>query len=277
MSRPCQPSQTSNDRSVTGDRGEVLTFIDVVGRGGHPSANQLPQPAGSRVDEPESLLVELHRQQFPAYPEARADIVEDARAPSQRDDITIHQLLCLVDGAAAGFILFDSNALRGLGVVHFAAVGRAGRSVRVDGRSLAETLVSRALATVAHDLRGDFAGLVGESPSKATRLWRRMGFRVLPIEYAEPLHGRRWFDHLGSTPENAGPAPVSALDLVWLPRRRAEVPLPERVFHDVAHRAAAAYLLDHYRLDADHPLVVGLFGSAPGLGRAAGRAVIGRP
>lgn len=248
-------SPTGSGSVHRGDAGETVEVVDVV---------------GGRRSDLTGALVSLHREAFPDYSFALDEIALDAELDPVRDGIRVHQSMLLVDETPAGFILFDTNVVRRFCVVHFAAVTRSAQTVRVGGRRLSAVAVARALATstadLAGDLDGDLAGglrgLIGEAPGPAVRLWEWVGLRRLQVDYAEPVHGRGWFEHLEAGRDDprapVSHTPVSPIALMWLPPDpTTETPLDP----DAVRDAAAAYLLDHYWLDPTHPLVISLIGA----------------
>jgi hypothetical protein len=218
-----------------------LDVVDIVdGRAG-----------GHDVDK----LASLHLAFFPQYWFVADEIMADAVAPPLRRALVVHQWLVRCEGAPAGFVLFDCNLARRVALVHFIAVTKTGGLLRIDGQRLSVWLCRQVLATLTAELAEhvpDSAplGVVGESPERAIRFWSRIGFRRLPVPYAEPEAGRHWHDLDDSS--------MRPLALLWLPAPGIDAALDEV---DAAAAGAAAFLLDHYRLPRDHATVVATAGA----------------
>jgi hypothetical protein len=202
-------------------------------------------------DRPDLIqaVVDLHLRWFGDYAYAVPELLENGELPADRDDRVVHQILALVDDAPAGYAIVHTNTLRRVGITHFLAVDEPFRSVTVDGRRLARALIEHAASRVVEDAGrlglDPFLGLAAEAEAEMVPVWERWGFEVLPVEYHEPHFGVRWPEHGAPTFFDrtlvGRPAPGADLDPVACGRA-----------------AAAAYLLDHYRLPADHPEVAWL-------------------
>ena len=207
------------------------------------------EPTATACPESVDALVELHQRWFPDYGYAIEEIRYNATAASSRSDRIVHQVLALVDGVPAGFILIHSNLLRRVGLIHFIAVEQKFRSLEHGGQRLSAALVSHGVALVAADLaldrNGPTHGVIAETEQEMIPVWERFGFEVLPFPYAEPHFGVQWAAHgeptffdrtLVGTPIDPGPYDLEA----------------------AGRASAAAFLLDHYLLPSDHPAVASL-------------------
>jgi hypothetical protein len=223
------------------DDGVAVEIIDVIA-GANPWA----------VD----CLVDVHAHAFPGYAFVIAEIEANADAPS-RNSLIVHQWLVMHGGEPAGCVLFDCNLTRRVAVVHFLAITRRGRGVRVDGHRLAWWLCRRVATTLRRELDEHRPGSIplgvfGESPARLVRRWRGAGFRQVDVTYAEPVAGRGWRDVT-----NGGDPAMRPLTLLWLPG--PGIGIEEAATAGAA--GAAAFLIDHYRLPLDHPVVVAATGS----------------
>ncbi|MFZ9629107.1 MAG: hypothetical protein ACO3C1_07115 [Ilumatobacteraceae bacterium] len=241
---------TASPAQVVADSGERVTLDDLVGGAG-----------ADRV----ASLVALHPALFPASGVLRPAIERDAAVAGDRGDLVVHQLLVSVDGRPAGFLLVDCNLQRGVAVVLFMGLSKPARRLTFGGHSFAAWLVALVLAHLsrdldAHGLPVPGLGLVGEAVTAVeVRLWRGLGFRLLPVEYAEPAEGWNW--------STVG-LQLRDVSLVWLPPFDLDTTAVDGLEHDVAAAGAAAFLLDHYGLPVDHPLVtaaVGAQAARPGI------------
>ncbi len=235
---------TPSWRADDGTRVEILDLV-----GGAPS---------ERI----AAMLAIHAAAFPEHGFVEQEILTDAARSPERDRLTVHQWLVLCDGEPAAYMLWDSNHARRVALVHFIAVDRPGRKIRMAGHRLSEWLCRTALHQHAVELAGqrpDTAslGLVGEAPQWKARVWTSVGFRAFDFAYAEPEDGRHW------RPETLRLRP---LVLLWLPPPGVDA---DTLGADAGPAGAAAFLLDHYRLPADHPLVAGAVGperDRPGAG-----------
>ena len=207
------------------------------------------EPTAAVGPENVEALVELHERWFPDYGYAIDEIRDNASGVNGRDDRIVHQVLALVDGAPAGFILIHSNLIRRVGLIHFIAVEQEFRGVDLDGQRLSAALVSHGVALVAADLalagNDPTHGVTAETEQAMIPFWERLGFEVLPFPYAEPHFGVQWEAHGEPT---------------FFDRTLVGIPIdPSPYDLEAAGRAgAAAFLLDHYLLPSDHPAVAGL-------------------
>src|SRR5262245_47914276 len=260
MNVACAPSSATDVWGVPAD--DEVSIVDVVDGADRRAADE---------------LVVLHRAMFPDYGFVADEIVADGNAAPLRDSLIVHQWLARCDGRPAGFALFDTNLARRVAVIHFLAIERSSRAVRLDGRRLASWLCRRVQARVTIELREHAPrraalGVFGESPEYLVRRWHGAGFRRTHVHYAEPVAGRHWRDGDGSDPA------MRPLALLWMP------PLggadPDRLAHTAAAAGAAAFLIDHYALPLDHPTVVATTGRErlrPGGSRDVATADLGMP
>lgn len=244
---------TASHITVTADGGERVAIDDLVGRSDPVKVAQLRA---------------LHADLFPDYSFIGPAIERDAQSVSDRGDLVVHQLLVSVDREPAGFVLVDSNLRRRVAAVLFMGLAKPARRLQMSGRPITSWLVSLVLAhldldLVGHDMPAAGLGLVGEAVTPAeVRLWSSLGFRRLPVEYAEPAEGWRW------TEVGLQLRPVS---LVWLPPYALTDEDVQRSMPAAAAAGAAAFLLDHYGLPLDHPMV------AAAVGEEANRPSVERP
>ena len=204
------------------------------------------EPTADVGPENVDALVELHQRWFPDYGYAIDEIRDNATGANSRNDRIVHQVLALVDGAPAGFILIHSNLIRRVGLIHFIAVEQKFRGVDLDGQRLSAALVSHGVALVAADLAlagsDPSHGVIAETEHVMIPFWERLGFEVLPFPYAEPHFGVQWAAHGEPT---------------FFDRTLVGIPIDPGPYDlEAAGRAgAAAFLLDHYELPPDDPAV----------------------
>jgi hypothetical protein len=225
------------------DDGREVVFHDVVD-GRYPEL----------VDD----LVALHAASFPEHPFAAELARVDAERPSVRDGIVVHQWIAHVDGVPAGFSFADSNLVRNVVPIHFMAVDPALRSVRIDGCRLGEWLLRDTIRQMVDDGRPGTLGAFAETPDYKVEYFLRTGWRIVPVDYAEPVHGWDW-PTLGLE--------MRPLVLLWLPNPALDAETVDALEPTVAAPGAASFLLDMYRLPVDEPLVAALVGDEAAVDR----------
>ena len=187
-------------------------------------------------------LAEIHLRHFPGHGHVASE-TEALRTDPRHGDLR-HAWLFLMNGQPIGETIFGSVAHRATALMHFVVVEAEYRPQLPLGWFA--DLIDAVEVTAADDLRAhgvELRGIIAEVDSDATARWLRTGFAVLPIDYLEPHHGMHWATH--GEPTFFAMTPV-------LKRTAAGAAAP---LGEVAEDAIAAFLLDHYRLDADHPVV----------------------
>lgn len=209
---------------------------------------QFVELAGAGEGPLQEAVVELQGRWFGEYDYALDDVRANASLPALRDGIVHHQRLVLVDDEVAGYIVFHTNLRRRVGLGHFMAVDPTFR-----GRGIAKALEYHAIDVVVDDGRAhstELLAYVGEMERHMVPVFETWGFVAMPVDYAEPYHGASWPDFGEPTFFDrvlmAHPLPGVALDIPA-----------------VAHAGSAAFLIDHYRLPHDHPVVLRCLGSNP--------------
>jgi len=213
------------------DGGEELVLHDVVG--------------GAFTDLVLTLLA-LHERAFPAYGYVLEEIRRDARVPGRRDGVVVHQWVLTVDGTPAGYCLSESNRPRGLALLPFLTVDPAWRSLTVGGAPVGRWFLELAEWQHVVDVDAPCRGVIGETPEPLLPPFIQKGWRVLPVEYREPVHGGFWPTRGAETHE---------IPLIWRPPLGLPLSEVEAMEPSVAPAAAAAFLLDLYRLPDDLPWV----------------------
>jgi hypothetical protein len=247
------PGGSANTSQHRGDGGELLSLVDVTGE------------ASSRdVD----ALIAFHRSMFPEHEFVADEIRTDAGLSGERDGLVVHQWLVRLGQQDIAYMLADCNLARRVVLVHFVGVNAGGRSVRLGGERLSTWLVHEARRQLDRDLISSGAtgadalgyGVIGETLSSKLRLWSRIGFRLLPVDYAEPVDGRHWRRRAGLDPELSAPErptddELRPLGLLWLPSAQVPPDHVDAMQAEVMPCALAAFLIDHYNFDPQHRLL----------------------
>lgn len=214
-------------RQFVADNGERIELRDVVD--GH-------------FTECIPAMQIVHEEAFPEHPFARDAMLDDAVAPSHREGIVLHQWYLTVDDEPAGIVMFDSNLVRRVAPLHFIAVRPHLRDVRLDGTRMGTWVMSVMLDAAVRD--GADLGCVAETPRITLKIFLRADWTEIGEGYLEPVHGWDWPDKgLETRP----------LALAWMMPPLLD---PQVGITEISHRAAAAYLLDTYRLPIDLDWVV---------------------
>ena len=192
---------------------------------------------------------------FPQHAHVLPELDAAWREGSHDPEVIVHAWLLENEVEnACGFLIFHTNLRRAMMLQHFVAMDKAMRSGLPFNwmHSLfdAALAVSEREAAVA-GVR--LLGSMGENDAQHMAGWRRIGYRLLAVDYHEPEHGKHWADYEELT--YLTPAPM-----VRLTEYGSAVPL-----RDVATAAVSAYLLDHYLLEPDNPTVTRTLELARGL------------
>ena len=218
------------------DDGSLIEVFDVVG-GDHSDLV--------------GAIAEMHSAAFPEHPFVGPMIRE--RAASAIDaaaGVRPHQWLVQVDGATAGFVLFDSNVARKVALSHYVYLRVESGVLTVDRRRLLGWLYRRIIEQLSRDCGGlPVLGLVGEAPGYRVPIFRWIGLKDFGIEFYEPVVGPQW----------QGPgSELRPLHLLWLPPDGID---PTSIEERARRAGSAAFLLDHYRFDLSEPWVARAVGS----------------
>lgn len=190
----------------------------------------------------------VHLRHFPEHGHVVAEIADEVRGRPLDPDTIAHVWLAFDAESVdpVGEFIWHTNLRRRVVLMHFSAVDsdvRAGLSP-----SWLPALIDATLAcgqqeglAAGRNIRGQITEV---SPAHA-RAWPRYGMHALPIDYLEPTGGRHWRDR-GPEPEFFEITPIF----------RTTRAAADEEYADVAADALSAFLIDHYRLPADHPQVV---------------------
>lgn len=206
-----------------------------------------PGVGRERLEQLQSML--LHW--FPDHAHV-ADELADAWAHGSFDpDITVHQWLLLHDSTPHGLFIFHANLRRGVVVRHFLAMDEEVRGGLAPDWARHLVVACERQAVRDGRARGtDIVALMSEISPDQPRLlahWSDMGHRAFPeIDYREPFYGKHWADH-------GEPRFFPMIANVYLTPAGTRLPTGE-----VVHAAVSAFLIDHYRLPPDNPIVAGI-------------------
>ena len=217
------------------DDGSLIVLTDVIG---HPDG-QLS-----------ASLITRHESAFPEHLFFTPLLRNRSGTNASAAQVQSHQWLLEVDGAPAGYVVFDSNIHRMVAIVHFVQLDPAVGTLKVGQRRLLAWLYRAIIEQLANDCGNmPVLGLVGEAIRPLVPIYKLIGMRDLGIEYYEPKNAPRW----------QGPgSELLGGHLLWLPPEGIE---PATIEGQAREAGAAAFLLDHYRFDADIAWVTSAVGA----------------
>jgi hypothetical protein len=204
----------------------------------------------------ESLLG-LYENLFPQYRgyiprmRRRAQFASEHRAGQ-----VVHYWLVEVDGQSAGLRTFRYINHRNVGLAHALAIDPSFRETRVQGKRLSVFLIYECLAQILRDAVEKGAppplGMVNEVElERLMEHYTRNGLIQLPIQYLEPIfppevEGRSRAEELAETT-------FSPMRMGFLPNPHVKI---EKYTHEMIEEFALAFLVDHYGLPMEHPIVL---------------------
>ncbi|NJN80009.1 MAG: hypothetical protein HC797_05815 [Anaerolineales bacterium] len=212
---------------------------------------------GSGDDKRIESMLGLYQKLFPQYQHYVPRMRRRAQAKNeQRDGNIVHYWLIEVDGQPAGLRTFRYVRKRHCGLAHALAIDPTFRETLVDDKRLSVFVIYECLAQVINDATkcGDapVLGIVNEvETSKLMEHYERNGLIQLPLKYIEPIfppnvEGRSRADELAMIK-------FSPMHMGFLPNPEAHV---ETFTYKIISDFALAYLVDHYGLPEDHPVVL---------------------
>lgn len=213
-------------------------------------------------DERLEKMLGLYESLFPRYQHYVPRMRRRARFGSEhRPGHVVHYWLVEVDGQAAGLRTFRYVRARRCGLAHALAIAPKFRGVQAGGRRLAIFVIYECLAQIARDAaeRGDPPpyGMVNEvEPDRLMEYYERHGLVQLPLKYVEPIFPP-------PVPEGSGSKEMELI--TFAPMRMGFLPNPkakiEKYTRLMISDFALAFLVDHYGLPEDHPIVLQVLAS----------------
>jgi hypothetical protein len=212
---------------------------------------------GSGDDEKLEKMLGLYERLFPRYSHYVPRMRRRARfGNGHRPDHILHYWLIEVDGQPAGLRTFRYVRHRRCGLAHALAIDPQFRRVEAGGRRLSVFVIHECLAQVVRDAKesGDPPpyGMVNEvEPERLMEHYIRNGLVQLPLKYMEPIfppevEGRNRSEELALTA-------FAPMHIGFLPNPEVQV---ETFTRDMISDFALAFLVDHYGLPEDHPVVL---------------------
>lgn len=196
-------------------------------------------------------LQDVHQRWFPDHPHVLAEMAQAWVSGRFDPGIAVHQWLLLHDDVPSGLFVFHVNLRLGIVLRHFLAMDEQVRVI------LAEDWVRHLIAACEKQAVADAAGArveiyalmseIGPDQPRLLTHWGALGHLAFPeLGYREPYHGKHWADH-------GEPVFFPMIANIYVTSAGLARPLGE-----VVERAVSAFLLDHYRLPPEHPVVAGI-------------------
>lgn len=192
-------------------------------------------------------LADVHVAFFPDHAHVVDEWRDGLRTGWPDDLVKVHLWLMLREGAPVGEVILHTNLRRRVVLVHFVALAPEVRRDVPRGwlLSLSEGFVARGeidAASAGSELRA----VAGEIPRAHLHKWQACGFEAADVGYLEPKHGMHWADY--GEPE--------FFEMLAIVRRSS----PDDT--GAIGAAMRGFLVDHYRLPPDHPMVAAILARA---------------
>lgn len=211
---------------------------------------------GSGDEKRIEAMLSLYGRLFPKYQHYIPRMRRRAAFGSEhRPGQIVHYWLVEVNGVPAGLRTFRYVSSRRCGLAHALTVDPSFRDVSVFGKRLSVFIIYKCLAQVIRDAaeRGDPPplGIVNEvEPDRLMEHYTRNGLVQLPIKYVEPIF----------PPEVVGRSRAEELEQIkFSPMHMGFLPNPnisiDSYSRDMISDFALAFLVDHYGLPSNHPIV----------------------
>lgn len=203
-------------------------------------------------------LQDVHRRWFPDHGHVTEEMAQAWERGPFDPDIAVHQWLLLHEGTPRGLFVFFVNLRRGIVVRQFLALDEGVRDGLADDWARHLIAACEQQAIIDARPRGvEIIAMMSEIDPEQPRLlahWGSLGHRAFPeIDYREPFHGKHWARH-------GEPRYFPMTANVYLTSAGAALPIGE-----VVEAAVSAFLLDHYRLPPDEPVVAEILARARSL------------
>ena len=217
---------------------------------------------GSGDDKRIESMLGLYEKLFPQYQHYVQRMRRRAKFGNEyRPGNIVHYWLIEVDGQPAGLRTFRYIRKRRCGLAHALAVDPKFRSQMVDDKKLAVFIIYECLHQIMRDAfeGGDepVLGMVNEvEPERLMEHYVRNGLIQLPLKYVEPIF----------PPEVENQSRETELALIdFSPMHMGFLPNPEvkieAYTYEMITDFVLAFLVDHYGLPENHPVVIDVLNS----------------
>lgn len=217
----------------------------------HATGLSIDDVAEGTIDDKSLIeLQEIHFRFFPGHEHVINEIRVAHEAPSSS---AIRHAWLLRHGAnPVGEFIFHTCLKRRIAVLHFVAVNEMARETFSLGWF--EHLINAVSVQADHDLATHGKVLLALAAEvQDTQRWMRTDFHTVEIGYQEPHHGMHW--------ANFGEPSFFDINLV------VKITATGRLepYETLISAVAKAFLVDHYCLDEENPVVANIIKSAESL------------
>lgn len=217
---------------------------------------------GSGDDKRIESMFGLYEKLFPQYQHyvkrmrRRVQFINEHRAGN-----VVHYWLIEVDGQPAGLRTFRYVRKRRCGLAHALAIHPNFRETFVDGKKLSVFMIHECLNQIIRDANESrdlpVLGMVNEvETSRLMKHYEHNGLMQLPLKYVEPIfppevEGRSRADELAMIK-------FSPMHMGFLPNPEINIEIYSR---EMISDFVFAFLVDHYGLPEDHPVLLEVLNS----------------
>jgi len=201
----------------------------------------------------EEFLIDIQKIHFHFF-QGHEHVIDEIRAAhnTPASSAVRHAWLLRRGANPVGEFIFHTCLHRRIAVLHFVAVDEIARETFNLGWF--EHLINAVTSQAEHDLaKYDKVLLALAAEVQNTQRWIRTGFHAVEIGYQEPHHGMHW--------ANYGAPSFFNINLVV---KITETGLLEP-YETLIAAATRAFLVDHYCLDEEHPVVANIIKNAESL------------
>lgn len=212
---------------------------------------------GSGDEKRIESMLGLYQMLFPQYQHYVQRMRRRAQFGNQhREDNVVHYWLIEVDGQPAGLRTFRYIRKRRCGLAHALAVHPDFREALVGDKRLAVFVIYECLNQIIRDAKEcgnpPVLGMVNEvETNRLMEHYERNGLIKLPLKYVEPIF----------SPEAEGKSRAEELEMIkFSPMHMGFLPNPEvnieAYTREMISDFVFAFLVDHYGLPENHPVVL---------------------
>jgi hypothetical protein len=212
---------------------------------------------GSGDEQRIESMLGLYQMLFPQYQHYVERMKRRAQYPNEhRENNIVHYWLIEIDGKPVGLRTFRYVRHRHCGLAHALAIHPDFRDTVVDDKKLSVFIIYECLHQIIRDAKenGDapVLGIVNEvETSRLMEHYERNGLIQLPLKYVEPIF----------SPESLGKSREEELRMIkFSPMHMGFLPNPEIKIEKYTKAMITdfvlAFLVDHYGLPENHPVVI---------------------
>lgn len=217
---------------------------------------------GSGDEQRIDSMLQIYQSLFPQYQHYSQRMKRRSQYPNEhRKNNIVHYWLIEVDNQPVGLRTFRYVSHRKCGLAHALAIHPDFREVEVDNKKLSVFLIYECLQQIIRDAieRGDepVFGMVNEvETSRLMEHYQRNGLIKLPLKYVEPIFPPEVESR--SRDEELALIKFSPMHMGFLPNPEIKI---ETYTREMITDFVFAFLVDHYGLPENHPVVLEVLNS----------------